>query len=311
MGRITATSANYIKLGPNGRWEKRCLREGTLRFGYAEIGHELARSRDKEAIRQFFVDRGHATGAASDHARQIMAFYNSEPDQLWVTFADGHLWWCFAETEVVELELTRVAAERDGARLRQTVGGWHNRNINGEPLRISELNGALTRLASYRMTVCQVRAFDYLVRKINGEDLPEVAEARKARKQTLESIRSLMRLLTWQDFELLVELVFSGSGWRRIGSTGGAQKTIDLDLVLPSTGERAFVQVKSQTNQAQLEEYLDHLNDRDEDKMFYAYHTAKGRVTTQDPRAILLGPQELAPMVLEAGLFDWLLKRAA
>ena len=28
------------------------------------------------------------------------------------------------------------------------------------------------------------------------------------------AIVSLMRLLTWQDFELLVDLVFSTSGWR-------------------------------------------------------------------------------------------------
>ncbi len=34
------------------------------------------------------------------------------------------------------------------------------------------------------------------------------------------------RLLEPQDFELLVDLVFSTSGWRRVGVVGGTQKTL-------------------------------------------------------------------------------------
>jgi hypothetical protein len=55
-----------------------------------------------------------------------------------------------------------------------------------------------------------------------------------------------MKLLGPRDFETLVDLVFSTSGWRRQGVVGKTQKTLDLDLILPSTGERAFVQVKIQ-----------------------------------------------------------------
>ena len=36
----------------------------------------------------------------------------------------------------------------------------------------------------------------------------------------------LMHLLTWKDFELLVDLVFANSGWRRVGVVGKTQKTI-------------------------------------------------------------------------------------
>jgi hypothetical protein len=58
------------------------------------------------------------------------------------------------------------------------------------------------------------------------------------------SALEMMRLLEPRDFETLVDLMFSTSGWRR-GIIGNTQKTLDLDLLLPSTGERAFVQVKS------------------------------------------------------------------
>jgi len=54
-----------------------------------------------------------------------------------------------------------------------------------------------------------------------------------------------------------------------LSSSGGNQKTIDIEMILPSTGERAFVQVKSSTNQVQLDEYESFLEARDDKYMFY------------------------------------------
>ena len=127
--------------------------------------------------------------------------------------------------------------------------------------------------AAYRMTICTVDQIDYLIRKVNDQDLPEVAAARSARSALLQSITDLMRLLPWRDFELLIDLVFSQSGWRRISASGGTQKTIDIELILPTTGETAFVQVKSQTDQVQLDNYIERFNERDDARMFYVYHT--------------------------------------
>ena len=192
---------------------------------------------------------------------------------------------------------------------RSTLDGWHNKSVGGKPLRISELNGALTRTAAYRMTICAVEQFDYLIRKINDEDLPQVTAAKAAKSSLLDSTVDLMKLLTWQDFELLVELVFSQSGWRRISASGGTQKTIDLELVLPTTGETAFVQVKSQTNQAQLDDYIERFDGRDDGRMFYVYHSANRELQVEGDRVSIIGPNRLAELVLETGLFDWLLKK--
>ena len=120
-----------------------------------------------------------------------------------------------------------------------------------------------------------------------------------------------MALLTWRDFEILVNLVFSASGWRRIGESGGAQKTVDLELALPSTGERAFVQVKSRTSQAQLDDYVERLRNRPEARMFYVYHTTAGPLEVPNSkRCTLIDSPKLAGMVLDAGLFSWLLQKA-
>jgi hypothetical protein len=59
------------------------------------------------------------------------------------------------------------------------------------------------------------------------------------------SIVPLVERLTWKDFELLVDLVFTAAGWRRIGILGKTKKHIDLDMIQPVTRERVMVQVKS------------------------------------------------------------------
>lgn len=62
-------------------------------------------------------------------------------------------------------------------------------------------------------------------------------------------------MLTWQDFELLVDLVFSTSGWRRTSIVGKTQKTLDLELEPLTTSEKAFVQIKSYADAHSFSDY--------------------------------------------------------
>ena len=104
--------------------------------------------------------------------------------------------------------------------------------------------------------------------------------------------------------------MFSTSGWRRQGIVGKTQKTLDLDLLLPSTGERAFVQVKSRTTTAELASYVAQLDSLGPyDRMFYVFHT--GTASTDDERVTVMGPDRLAELVVEAGLVDWLLRKVS
>ena len=93
--------------------------------------------------------------------------------------------------------------------------------------------------ASHRDRISRVA--EYAIRRINGQDLPEVERALEAVNELYDSVIGLMRLLEPKDFELLVNLVFSDDGWRMLCVVGRTQKMIDLDILLPSTGERAFL----------------------------------------------------------------------
>ena len=141
--------------------------------------------------------------------------------------------------------------------------------------------------------------------------MPEVERAQQAEEELQEAILPLLRLLTWQDFELLIDLIFANSGWRRIGMLGKTQKTVDLELVLPTTQERAFVQVKSSATQAVLEEYMEfHSKSAAYDRMFFVYHS--GKLDEEAPENVtIIGPQSLVQMTLDAGLVRWLLEKVS
>ena len=120
----------------------------------------------------------------------------------------------------------------------------------------------------------------------------------------------MIRLLEPKDFEMLVDLIFSISGWRRQGTVGRTQKTLDLDLLLPSTGERAFVQVKSKTNSAELAEYVSKLDELNAyNRMFFVYHSGKAEI--EDERIIVISPEKLAEMAVDAGLINWLIRKVS
>jgi hypothetical protein len=120
----------------------------------------------------------------------------------------------------------------------------------------------------------------------------------------------MLALLEPRDFETLVDLVFSTSGWRRQGIVGKTQKTLDLDLALPSTGERAFVQVKSKTDDIELADYIRRLDELGPyDRMFYVFHS--GKAETDDDRVTVIGPEKLAALVVDAGLANWLIRKVS
>lgn len=300
---LTAAHAYFIKLGRAGDWEVECLRNGVLRFGYHETPHDLCVGGDWDSVWQVWKQIRGDAGAATRDVSQIRTFYESGSDTIFITFAGGFLHWCRPKGPVQLLS--------DGGRLRNTVDGWQSKSLGGSRLTVDRLSGHLLQVQMYRGTICQVKATDYLLRKLNDESSVEVAAAAAAESALLKAIIALMRLLTWQDFELLVDLIFSNSGWRRVGVVGRTQKTVDLELVLPTTGERAFVQVKSQANSASLKEYAQRFHQSEAyDRMFFVWHS--GQPSGSESEAIsLVGPERLAQMVLDAGLSSWLREKVS
>lgn len=299
MTAIKASAVNFIKLGTGGEWESECLQSGTIRFGYRETPHELCLSGDWDGVWKVWNEKRGDAGTATRDTKQIRTFYETDEQTIFITFSGGLLYWCRPSGPVELLA--------DGRRRRKTVDGWHSASVGGKSLTADRLSGNLLKVQMFRGTICQVKAAQYLLRKLNDELSPEVAAAEEAEHLLTAAIVGLMRLLTWQDFELLVDLVFSTSGWRRVSIVGRTQKTVDLELLLPTTGERAFVQVKSQATAASLHEYNERFAEATVyDKMFFVWHSGEVGGEPDVQGTTLVGPDRLSRMVLDAGLSSWL-----
>lgn len=299
MQSIAATEVYFIKLGTGGEWEKECLTKGTIKFGYNETPHELAIAGDWNGVREVWNKIRGDSGAATRDVNQIRIFYEADGKAIFITFVGGFLYWCRPIGEVQVLP--------GGWHLRKTVDGWRHTSAGGANLSTDKLSGNLLKVQMFRGTICRVKASDYFLRKLNDALSPEVAAAENAEQDLVKALEDLLRLLTWQDFELLVDLVFTSSGWRRINVVGRTQKTVDLELVLPTTSERAFVQIKSQANAAGLSDYVRKFEDSAAyDRMFFVWHTGNIETKEADDEVTLIGPARLAKMVLDAGLSSWL-----
>jgi hypothetical protein len=190
------------------------------------------------------------------------------------------------------------------------ASGCSGTDIKGEVLTKDRLAGSLTKLASYRGTSCSVDVADYAIRRINGLNTPEVERAVTAVEEAKKSVRELMTLLEPRDFETLVDSVFSTSGWRRLGRVGGTQKTLDLDLILPSTGKTGVCSGESRTTSAELAEYVAKMEDHGPyDRMFFVFHS--GDASADDDRVSIVGPEKLADPIIDAGLMNWLIRKVS
>lgn len=303
---VAPKAVRYVKLGEGGAWEADCFSRGTLRMGFgsdSELGFALCQARDWDGFAAMWRAEGRTPAVATRFANETRLFAEDDGSTLWITFSGQRLLWGMLEPQGL---LTRT---HDGdSTWRSIVGGWRDHDIHGTPLIKGNLAGDLVSLAAYRGTSCSVPRPDYVIRKVNGRRASEVEAAEVALTAMQATTLAVIRSLQPNDFELLVDLIFTQSGWRRVGILGRTQKTLDLDIILPSTGERAMVQVKSTTNSRELAEYISQLEpDGPHQRLFYAFHS--GEAHTLDPRVSVLGPERIAAMTLDAGLMRWVMEK--
>lgn len=308
MDFSNVTQAKYIKLGAKAEWDDLCFSDGTVRLGYYEVPGDYKVANGKKPVFEIFRRQRKDDKTASSDARQVYDFYAVGPETIWVTFSKGQLWWCQTH-QAVEFIGNDKASYPQGSRLKRTISGWRNCSISGRPININDMSGRLTKVAGFRGTICNIQDLDYLLRLLQDQRNPEVEKVEQHKAALCQSIESLLTQLTPKDFELLVDLIFSRSGWQRVSIVGGQMKTIDLELVLPLTNERAVVQVKSKTNQKELDEYISRLQVMPADRAFYVYHTSQKDLKCDEEGAgvRLMGPNVIAEQVIRAGLIDWLM----
>lgn len=309
MVPIAPSHIRYIKLGPSGRWAHSCLADGIVPLGHHAAGHDVCAAGEWDRIIQMHRDAGRSPAKATDLTREVRDFYELGSDCLWITFADRQLWWTFADREV------RWIGKEDTdqpSRHRRAIGGWCNTDRDAAPMLTDGLSTWLTQVANYRQTICAVKAADYLVRRINCEPDPLVDEARVARQKVVASARNLIAQLHWADFEIMVDLIFARGGWQRVSEVGGTMADVDLVLEQPTLNERASVQVKSTADQSVLEEHLAFFRQSGHARTFFVCHSPRGDLRAPDAGGVHVWTGDrLAQQAVQAGLFDWLVARAA
>ena len=299
----------YIKLGRNGIWAGRALSQGELPFSQKRVPHELATSGSQQEISDYLVNLGSNRSQATSAAREVGDFYHLGSNAIWITFADGQMWWAHAQPEVCWLGITDDYAPR----MRRTLDGWHNHDLMGRPLLMDRISTRLTKVASYRQTLCRIEDESYLRRKLLGEDEPLVRRTRELQSATRELVSDLIAGLHWGDFETLTDILLGRGGWQRVSRLGGTMKDADIVLEHTLTLETAFVQVKSSSNQHELDRYIEIFDSNPIwSQMFFVCHSPRGGLEPplSRPDVHVWTRGQLAEVVMRNGLVDWLAVRS-
>jgi len=308
MTTIAPKHIRYIQLGPGGSWAKTALDQSEIPFGDDAVPHELCLASDWAGVVRALMAAGQTTAQAQAALRGLRDFYTLGTDCLWITVADGHLWWAFADPAVIWLGPSTAAR---GARLRRTIGSWRNTDLQGRPLKSDELSPRLTRVAADGRTIRAVAAADDLVRQINVREAPALARARAARAAMIAATEAMIADLRWADFEALVDLIFSAGGWRRLARRGGAQPDADRVLEDLTSGETAAVQVTPRADRAGLAACVERFEAAGlYDRLFFICHAPTGDLgTPENGRIHIWTHARLAEGALRAGFYDWLMER--
>jgi hypothetical protein len=88
-------------------------------------------------------------------------------------------------------------------------------------------------------------------------------------------------------------------------------KYADLELEEPINGEKYQVQIKAAADLSDFERYRDDFSGRGFRKLFFVVHSPSARLAAQtgSDTAVLVLPERLAEMVVDAGLVRWVLDR--
>jgi hypothetical protein len=158
-----------------------------------------------------------------------------------------------------------------------------------------------------------VHADEVLRRVLSATPSPEFEAVRLARDALAAEVEKAIRLLHWKDFELLVDLVFRQSGWRRTSLLGETMKSVDLELEDTVAGDKYQVQVKSRADRAVLAACKAEFCAGSFRRFYLVVHTPEGGLgdepTSSDAEVQLVMTDRLALMVVDAGLTGWLLDK--
>lgn len=303
-------SVRYVKNGAGGRWWPDAKSRSRLHAGWSQIPDEALREIDIAAMGAILRTQYGARPGATQDLNALRTLLEGPSQHLWVTFEDGFLWWATVRDGIT------VSPSNETAELGHfwldLDRPWDNRSLAGRYLAMSELPGIVTTTAGFKGTVCEPKGWREILRLIRDEEDADTAAAMSARLAYQAAVGKLVARLRPKDFEVLVDLILSRTGWTRIARIGGATEGIDVEVENPAIDEVAFVQVKGEAGQATLDDYVARFRARREryHRMIFAVHTPKGAITAPDGDPVQVWDgAKVSELVVRLGLGDWLAKR--
>lgn len=257
------------------------------------------------------TQHGAKPGAMQDF-NQLHDLLNAPSQHLWMTFEDGYMWWC---TVLDGATVNPEGESSDKGNFWLVCDRpWSKRSLKGKLLAKTDLPGTVTAVAGFKGTVCKPKAWQEILRIIQDEKDPDAALAAIARGKYKHAMEKIVRRLSWQDFEQLIDLILVRTGWARISTLGKTLKGIDLEVENRTADEIAFGQVKAAATQKVLNGYVEQFNNQRDRyaRMIFAVHSPSGKLRAPADLPVRLWTcDRVAEFVVHAGLGEWVESRLA
>jgi len=300
-------TVRYVKNGAGGQWWAAAKAAGEIHFGWRNVPDDLLRALDRIAIEDL-INAEFGTGARDLSA--LRAALDRPSQHLWITFQDGCLWWCTVHDGVT---INPNGESRERGHFWLTCDRpWSNYSLGGRHLATANLPGVVTATAGYRAIACEPGGWREILRVIRDEEDADALAAVEARQIYEITIARLVARLRDRDFELLIDLILSRTGWIRLAKVGGTTEGIDIEAENVAANEVAFVQIKSRSDQRVLEEYVARFDARRDryDRMIFAAHTSRGTLIAPAGKPVQVWTGDrIAGLVVRLGLAEWVASR--
>jgi hypothetical protein len=302
---LKADEIYYLKLGRGGEWADESIAHGRARIEWKSTPLAQINAGEWSVIKKALQIEAKTTGAGTAEANALERFCRSTEADIWVTFHDSKLWWGRLKKGAVKEDAT--------SKYREVLDGWHDRSLKESLLLANQIPGRISQLQGFRATICRVRDRDALLRLLSGERSAEFLALAESKNRLIAQTARAIRTLHWKDFELLVDLVFRQSGWRRVSAVGERMKSVDIELEDPITGDQYQVQVKSRATMEIATKCKEEFAASAFRKHYLVVHTPTpdllGATNLNSDEFEIILAERLAGMVVDGGLTSWLLDK--
>jgi len=248
---------------------------------------------DFSKIKQaFYIKSGDGAVWRDKNIQQTLVSHDTGPTTLWITFYNDEIWWYL-----------------NGMRVENSSCDWNDTSMAGGSLRITRLNKRLTGFKDRRETVSAIKgaALSYLLRILQGEDLPEIKELTKHENALTLSVQKLIERLTWEDFDTLVHGVLNHGFGQDAFKFSDSPGTSRMTFWAPVSGQLVHTQVNYVATQKSLDEYVRACKGYPNTD-FYIYQSTKQKLHCDHFKVDCVGPDRLAEKVAKnSPLLHWLM----